>query len=250
MDLFLGPDVGTRSVGLLAYEPQLRRAAASAAQPLEPAGGSDASREQRAEGWVKALRACFARIGPASRVPVAAIGASGQQHGFVPLDQAGSELAPAKLGCGASTGVPVRADHGRGRRRTALHRAGRQSDPDRPHRVRTALDLRHRSQAYAKLATILLPHDDVNFWLAPAHARVVGRNACRDRSRPCPRAVPRARALTASPTVHRCLPRAVPVPCPTSMRSGRCMRIERANLATLTDRTSRPAPTIRWKNRP
>ncbi|MCT6976476.1 FGGY family carbohydrate kinase, partial [Salmonella enterica subsp. enterica serovar Yoruba] len=48
-------------------------------------------------------RACFAKLDAEYRARVVAIGVSGQQHGFVPLDAAGQVLAPAKLWCDTST---------------------------------------------------------------------------------------------------------------------------------------------------
>src|SRR5690606_20082476 len=97
MGLFVGLDVGTQSVKLVAYDPDARQSVASAGQRLDLASGEDGSREQRADWWVEAVRACFARIDPAVRARVVAVGVSGQQHGFVPLDGSGRVLAPAKL---------------------------------------------------------------------------------------------------------------------------------------------------------
>ena len=165
MSLFLGLDVGTQSAKLLAYDPQARRVAATAAQPLELAVGDDGSREQRAEWWIDALRACFARLDPALRAQVAAIGVSGQQHGFVPLDRAGNVLAPAKLWCDTSTSSECERIMGAvGGARRCIEQAG---NPILAGYTASKLPWTraHRPQAYAELATILLPHDYVNFWL-------------------------------------------------------------------------------------
>ena len=48
MGLFVGLDVGTQSVKLVAYDPAGRQIVATAGQPLDLASGDDGSREQRA----------------------------------------------------------------------------------------------------------------------------------------------------------------------------------------------------------
>ena len=165
MSLFVGLDVGTQSVKLVAYDPAARRVVAAHGQPLELIVGDDGSREQRAEWWVAAIRACFAKMDAASRARVVAIGVSGQQHGFVPLDAAGRVLAPAKLWCDTSAQREcdeIMAAVGGARRCVEL--AGNPilvgyTAPKLP------WTRKHRPEAYAKLAAIMLPHDYVNFWL-------------------------------------------------------------------------------------
>jgi len=163
--LFVGLDVGTQSVKLVAYDPQARTIVASHGQPLELMAGDDGSREQRAEWWIDAIRACFAKLEPALRAQVVAIGVSGQQHGFVPVDAAGNVLAPAKLWNDTSTqaecdeimaalGGPARAIELAGNPILAGYTASK-----------LPWTRKHRPQVYAALAQILLPHDYINFWL-------------------------------------------------------------------------------------
>jgi xylulokinase len=165
MSLFVGLDVGTQSVKLVAYDPALREVVATHGVALELISGDDGSREQHAQWWIDAIRACFSRLEPAQRARVAAIGVSGQQHGFVPVDAAGNVLAPAKLWCDTSTqrecdeimsavGGAARCVEVAGNPILAGYTASK-----------LPWTRRHRGDAYAKLATILLPHDYVNFWL-------------------------------------------------------------------------------------
>jgi len=165
MGLFVGLDVGTQSVKLVAYDPDTHRVVASAGRPLELASGDDGSREQRAEWWIDAIRHCFAQLDPPLRKRVRAIGVSGQQHGFVPLDRNGNVLAPAKLWCDTSTSAEcdLIMDAAGGARR-CVELAG---NPILAGYTASKLPWTrtHRSQAYAQLATILLPHDYVDFWL-------------------------------------------------------------------------------------
>jgi xylulokinase len=163
--VIIGLDVGSQSVKLLAYDPETRVVLATHGQPLELTAGEDGSREQRAEWWIDAIRACFARLEPAMRARVAAIGVSGQQHGFVPLDAAGKVLAPAKLWCDTSTQLEcdeIMAAVGGAQR--CVEVAG---NPVLAGYTASKLPWtrKHRPEAYARLAHILLPHDYVNFWL-------------------------------------------------------------------------------------
>ena len=165
MSLFVGLDVGTQGVKLVAYDPDRRKVVAAHERPLELIAGDDGSREQRAEWWIDAIRACFARLETAQRARVAAIGVSGQQHGFVPVDAAGTVLAPVKLWCDTSTSVEcdeiMEAAGG------ALRCVELAGNPVLAGYTASKLPWtrKHRPEAYARLATILLPHDYVNFWL-------------------------------------------------------------------------------------
>ncbi|HSX65398.1 MAG TPA: FGGY family carbohydrate kinase, partial [Pseudoxanthomonas sp.] len=103
MSLVAGIDAGTQSIKLVVYDPQQRRVVATTSAPLELISGDDGSREQRAEWWIDGVRACFDQLDAATRAGITAIGVSGQQHGFVPLDADGNVLAPAKLWCDTSS---------------------------------------------------------------------------------------------------------------------------------------------------
>ncbi|HEY1142264.1 MAG TPA: FGGY family carbohydrate kinase, partial [Lysobacter sp.] len=163
--LFIGLDVGTQSVKLVAYDAASRRIVATHGQPLELIAGNDGSREQHAQWWIDAIRACFAKLEPSQRAAVAAIGVSGQQHGFVPLDAQGNVLAPAKLWCDTSTsGECDEIMSAAGGEAASVRLAG---NPILAGYTASKLPWtrKHRPEVYAKLATILLPHDYVNFWL-------------------------------------------------------------------------------------
>jgi xylulokinase len=165
VSLVAGLDIGTQGVKLVILDPDQRRIVASRGQPLEIIAGSDGSREQRPQWWVNAATACFAGLDPAIRRRIGAMGVSGQQHGFVPLDAAGNVLAPAKLWCDTSTQrecEQITAAAGGVDRCIAL--AG---NPILSGYTASKLPWtrRHRPEVYARLATILLPHDYINFWL-------------------------------------------------------------------------------------
>lgn len=165
MSLVVGVDVGTQGVKLLAYDADSKRVVARAAQPLELIAGADGSREQQARWWIDALRACFHSLDAGVRARVTGLGVSGQQHGFVPLDAGGEVLAPVKLWCDTSTQREcdeIMAAVGGAAR--CIELAG---NPVLAGYTASKLPWtrRHRPDAYARLARILLPHDYVNYWL-------------------------------------------------------------------------------------
>ncbi|RPE81201.1 xylulokinase [Vulcaniibacterium tengchongense] len=165
MSLVVGLDVGTQSVKLLAYDADAAQVAALHGQPLELVARDDGTREQEAQWWIEAIRACFARLDPALRARVTAIGVSGQQHGFVPLDAAGRVLAPVKLWCDTSTQRECdEIMQALGGESACVEAAG---NPILAGYTASKLAWlrKHRPEAYRGLATVLLPHDYVNFWL-------------------------------------------------------------------------------------
>ena len=163
--LVVGLDVGTQSVKLVVYDPDVRRVLATHGHPLELIAGDDGSREQHAQWWIDAIRACIARIEPAQRARVTAIGVSGQQHGFVPVAANGDVLAPAKLWCDTST--QAECDEIMAAAGGLLRCVELAGNPILAGYTASKLPWtrKHRPDVYRDLATILLPHDYVNFWL-------------------------------------------------------------------------------------
>jgi len=165
MDLVAGIDAGTQSLKVVVYDPAARRLVASSSTPLELDSGPDGSREQRPSDWVAALHACFQAIDPKVRSRIAALAVSGQQHGFVPIDAAGEVLAPAKLWCDTSTSAEcTQIMDAAGGVADTIALAG---NPILAGYTASKLPWtkKHRPDAYARLATILLPHDYLNFVL-------------------------------------------------------------------------------------
>ena len=165
MSLVVGLDIGTQSVKLVAYDPAAHKVVATHSHALDLIARDDGSREQHAEWWIDAVRTCFAKLEPAQRARIEAIGVSGQQHGFVPLDAAGRVLAPAKLWCDTST--QTECDEimiAAGGARRCIELAG---NPILAGYTASKLPWtrKHRREVYSQLAAILLPHDYVDFWL-------------------------------------------------------------------------------------
>ena len=63
----------------------------------------DGTREQTTEMYEKGLDVCFSKLSAEGKASIQAIGVSGQQHGFVPLDADGKPLYNIKLWNDTST---------------------------------------------------------------------------------------------------------------------------------------------------
>jgi xylulokinase len=168
--LFIGIDSGTQSTRAVLVDGATGRvlAARSAAYgflPSEVAG----TKEQDPDDWVRAatevVAGVLAAAGGDCAGRVAAIGLSGQQHGFVPLDAEGRVIRPAKLWCDTSTAPQCETLITRlgGLPRT-IERLGNGIPPG--FTASKILWMKEREpERYARLATVLLPHDYLAFWL-------------------------------------------------------------------------------------
>ena len=120
----LGIDCGTQSLKTVALDGEAGEILASASRAYGLVEGLPPGHlEQDPEIWWGALKETVAEVltalGP-RRGEVAALGVSGQQHGFVPLDAEFGVIRPAKLWCDTSTAAQC------GEIRTAL--GGREPD--------------------------------------------------------------------------------------------------------------------------
>lgn len=165
MSVFLGIDVGTQSVKVVAYDADRRTVSQVVSTALDLIAREDGAREQLAQWWVEALRHCTRALDPVIRARVEAIAVSGQQHGFVALDEAGRVLCPVKLWCDTSTireCAEITAAVGGVDRCLAI--AG---NPILPGYTASKVRALRNSfpEIYARLHTILLPHDYINYVL-------------------------------------------------------------------------------------
>lgn len=98
-----GIDNGTQSTKVICYDIITKQIVAQASSKHELIANNDGTREQKAEWWISALQSCFSQIRPDIRSNIKAIGISGQQHGFVPIDSNGNTLYNVKLWCDTTT---------------------------------------------------------------------------------------------------------------------------------------------------
>src|SRR3954462_805326 len=105
--VILGLDSGTQSTKVLVIDAKDGKVIASAAQEYDFLPNLlPGAKEQHPHTWRDATASGIRRALRQARAignEVKAIGVSGQQHGFVPLDEAGEVIRPAKLWCDTST---------------------------------------------------------------------------------------------------------------------------------------------------
>ena len=166
--LSLGFDVGTQSVKALLLDLDLGRVVDRASRPLELLSGlPEGAAEQHPEDWWQAVVACARELAGRAGIKggeLRGMAVSGQQHGLVTLDAAGRPVRPAKLWCDTSTAAEARE---------LSERLGRPVPTGF-----TASKLlwlrRHEPQNRARVRTVLLPHDWINFRLTGERAMECG----------------------------------------------------------------------------
>jgi xylulokinase len=167
--LIIGVDSGTQSTKALVIDAGNGKVLGTAAQaydliPNLPPG----AKEQHPHTWRDATAVSIRqalRQARARSSEVVAIGVSGQQHGFVPLDKAGNVIRPAKLWCDTSTAAECEEITTKlGGLKTTLKTLGNAVLPG--FTAPKILWLKnHEPKHFAQLETILLPHDYLNYWL-------------------------------------------------------------------------------------
>lgn len=168
-ELFIGIDSGTQSTKSLVVDGKNGKVLGSAQRaygliPGLPAG----AKEQHPETWRKATAATIKaslKAAKASSVEVKGIGVSGQQHGFVPMDKNGDIIRPAKLWCDTTTTAQCEQITSKlgGLKRT-ISRIGNAILPGFT-ASKVAWLKKHEPKNFKRLATVLLPHDYLNWWL-------------------------------------------------------------------------------------
>lgn len=165
----VGIDSGTQSTKALVVDAATgqvlgRGQAPHAMVPGLPAGYS----EQDPRTWIGALEQAMGEAVAGSGIApskVAAIGVSGQQHGFVPLDAAGAPIRPAKLWNDTSTVEETEAlVAALGGKKKYIAKLG----------INLAVGFtaskilwlkRREPKSFRRLKTVLLPHNYLNFYL-------------------------------------------------------------------------------------
>jgi len=168
MKTVCGIDLGTQSCKIIIYDFENKTVVAQASAPLDMIAENDGTREQKAEWYDEALINCFDSIEAGIKKTVAAVGVSGQQHGFVPLDENGKAVYNVKLWCDTST-VDECEDltKAAGGEKKIISKAGL---PMRTgYTAPKVLWLKnHKPKLFAKMRHILLPHNYINYLLTGA----------------------------------------------------------------------------------
>ncbi len=176
MSLFIGIDSGTQSVKAVVLDLDTRKVVAEARAPHTLIDGLPVGHmEQHPQDWTAAMDTVIITVVAqidASRVR--GIGVSGQQHGFVPLDEAGNVIRPAKLWCDTSTTAECALITKKlGGPKAAMRKTGNLILPGF-----TAPKIlwlkRHEPAHYKRLRHVLLPHDYLNFHLTGNYSMEFG----------------------------------------------------------------------------
>ncbi|HTL67224.1 MAG TPA: xylulokinase [Lacunisphaera sp.] len=167
MSLYIGIDSGTQSTKAVVLDLDLGRVIAEARAPHSLiAGLPPGHMEQQPQHWTEALDAVISEVAAKiDRRRVRGIGISGQQHGFVPLDERGEVIRPAKLWCDTSTVAECALLTKKlGGTKAVIRQTGLPFLPG--YTAPKILWLkRHEPANFKRLRHVLLPHDYLNFHL-------------------------------------------------------------------------------------
>ena len=167
--LIIGIDSGTQSTKALVMDAANGKVLGSGSAAYDlipdlPAGAKEQHPHTWRDATAVAIRQAL-RQARAKSAEVKAIGVSGQQHGFVPLDKSGAVIRAAKLWCDTSTMAEcAEITEALGGAKATIKTLGNAVLPGF-----TAPKIlwmkKHEPKNFARLATVLLPHDYLNFWL-------------------------------------------------------------------------------------
>jgi xylulokinase len=167
--LLIGIDSGTQSTKALVVDARTGKVLGAGVQTYDLIPGlPPGHKEQHPHTWRDASAAAIRqalRQAKATGSEVKAMGVSGQQHGFVPLDKEGEVIRPAKLWCDTATATEcAEIMKELGGLKATIKTLGNAVLPGF-----TASKIlwlkKHEPKNFARLATVLLPHDYLNFWL-------------------------------------------------------------------------------------
>jgi xylulokinase len=165
----LGIDSGTQSTKTIALDVESGGILASAQKSYGLLEGLPPGHlEQNPKDWIDAVESTVGEVLQhlgSRKQEVSALGVSGQQHGFVPLNAAGEVIRPAKLWCDTSTVDQCRQFEAEfGGAEELIKLAGNAMLPG--YTAPKILWLKQKEpNNYKALATVLLPHDYINYFL-------------------------------------------------------------------------------------
>jgi len=169
MGYFIGIDVGTQSTKTIVLDGESGRVLGVATKGQNFIDGlPPGHKEQDPAIWIDAVKETIAKAIRDSKISpkdIKAIGVSGQQHGLVPLDAKGKVIRPAKLWNDTSSREECcYLTKKLGGKRKVISLLGLAILPGFTAGKILWLK-RNEPENFKKLATILLPHDYVNYYL-------------------------------------------------------------------------------------
>lgn len=207
--LFIGIDSGTQGSKVVVFSRNQGKVLAESSAPHLLIENERGGREQDPASWVAAIESIMEQaLAAVNPKYVRAISVSGQQHGFVPLDNKGEVIRPAKLWCDTETVAQCQTlTEKLGGEASVINTIGNSIAAG--FTASKILWLKeHEPENYQRLQTVLLPHDYLNYWLSGEYCTEHGDasgTACYDvRSREW--SAPLLQAIDASGKLLECLP--------------------------------------------
>lgn len=166
--LFIGIVSGTQGTKAVVFSENTGAVLAESYAQYELIENHEGGREQKPEDWISACREVIHNVLKADAVDVnniCGVGVSGQQHGMVPLDKDGNVIRAAKLWCDTETVAQCE---------TLTDRLGGPEAVNQKIGNQIAVGFtaskilwlkENEPENYARLDSVLLPHDYINFWL-------------------------------------------------------------------------------------
>ncbi|MCS1410546.1 MAG: Xylulose kinase [Verrucomicrobia subdivision 3 bacterium] len=167
--LVIGVDSGTQSTKALVVNATTGQVCGAGSKAYGLIDGlPPGAKEQDPATWIDATSVAIRKAlkqAKAKPAEVRVLGVSGQQHGFVPLNKNGRVIRAAKLWCDTSTEAECEEITGRvGGFKQVIKAVGNAILPG--FTAPKILWLKnHEPKNYRQLATVLLPHDYLNYWL-------------------------------------------------------------------------------------
>lgn len=177
-EYFVGVDSGTQGTKTLVVDGESGRVLGSAFRAMGLIEGlPPGHREQHPSSWVGTLIEAVREAVKVSRVEptkIRGLGVSAQQHGFVPLDEDGDVIRPAKLWNDTSTAEECRLlTDALGGEKKVIKLIGNTIPPGFTAGKILWLK-RHETRNFGRLSKVLLPHDYLNLWLTGRHTMEYG----------------------------------------------------------------------------
>ena len=169
-----GIDLGTQSCKVIIYDYENKKIIAQSQANVDLIAENDGTREQKTEWYDAALKYCFDQLDRASKSTITAVGVSGHQHSFVPLDERGKAVYNVKLWCDTSTQAEcLELTKMAGGEKKLIEKTGL---PMRPgYTAPKILWLKnHKPKAFSRLRHVLLPHNYINFLLTGVYSAEYG----------------------------------------------------------------------------
>ncbi len=168
-EYFIGIDSGTQSTKTILLDASSGEVVASTSRAYDLIEGLPAGhKEQQPAEWIDAvgqtIQSALDNAG-VDRSLVRGIGVSGQQHGFVALDENNQVVRAAKLWCDTATNPECEEIIGKLGGLSQTIEAVGNGIPAGFTASKILWLKKHEPQNFARLRSILLPHDYINFWL-------------------------------------------------------------------------------------